>query len=157
MSVESVRELFRKANLEELVRYSEVVSDTVENAATMIGCKPEQIAKTMAFLVGEDPIVIVMAGDAKIDNAKYKAEYSAKAKMLPFDQAEEMTGHIPGGISPFACKEGVKVYLDVSLKRFEVVYAGAGDEHNTVAVTIPQLEQFSFYIKWVDVCKGWNE
>ena len=157
MSVESVRELFRKNNLEELVLYSEVISDTVENAANMLGCEPKQIAKTMSFILEDKPIVIVSSGEAKIDNSKYKTYFNNKAKMIPFEQVEELTGHIPGGISPFALKENVKVYLDISLKRFDIVYAGAGDEHNTVKVTIEQLEKFSNYIEWIDVCKNWNE
>lgn len=154
MSVESVKELFEKNGLAELVHYSETVSDTVENAAAMIGCKPEQIAKTMSFLIGDEAILIVSSGDAKIDNQKYKAAFATKAKMIPFDEAEKYTGHLPGGICPFAYKDGVKVYLDESLKRFDVVYTGGGDEHNTVEVTIPLLEKLSGYESWIDVCKG---
>lgn len=157
MSVEGIRKLFEKDNLGHLVIYNEVVSDTVENAAKMIGCNEEQIAKTMAFYVDEQPIVIVSSGEAKIDNAKYKKEFGKKAKMVPFDMAESVTGHIPGGISPFALKEGVKVYLDVSLKRFDIVYSGGGDEHNIVKCTIPLLEKYSNYEKWIDVCKNWTE
>lgn len=155
MSVQSVRELFRKENLEHLVLYSDEISDTVENAAAMIGCQPAQIAKTMSLLVDGCPIVIVSGGDAKIDNAKYKRVFGTKAKMISYGDVEALTGHIPGGICPFACKQDVKVYLDISLKRFDIVYTGGGDEHNTVKVTIPQLEQFSGYTEWVDVCKGW--
>lgn len=156
MSVESVRKLFESQNLGELVHYSEVVSDTVENAASMIGCRPEQIAKTMSFLIGEQPMMVVASGDAKIDNSKYKAQFGTKAKMIPYDSVEHLTGHIPGGICPFACNEGVVVYLDESLKRFDVVYTGGGDEHNTVEVTIPLLERLSGFESWVDVCKGWQ-
>lgn len=153
MSVESVRNLFKSNGLEHLVRYSEVTSETVETAAAMIGCQPAQIAKTMSFIVDDKPIVIVSTGDTKTDNAKFKETFHTKAKMIPFDMVEEMTGHIPGGICPFACKPDVKVYLDESLKRFEVVYTGGGDEHNTVEVTIPILEKYSNYVSWVDVCK----
>ena len=155
MSVESVKAFFENAGLPQLVHESEVVSDTVENAAVMIGCEPAQIAKSMSFLLDESAILIVSGGDAKIDNAKFKAAFHTKAKMVPADRAEELTGHLPGGICPFACREGVKVYLDESLKRFDVVYTGGGDEHHTIEVTLPQLEQLSAYESWVDVCKGW--
>ncbi len=155
MSVESVRRLFEEENLSDAILYSEVISDTVEHAAELIGCKPKEIAKTMSFLIDEDPIVIVTAGDAKIDNAKYKSRFGVKAKMIHYEDVERYTGHIPGGVSPFALKENVKVYLDVSLKRFEIVYAGAGDEHHTVKVTLEQLERLSTSCGWVDVCKDW--
>lgn len=153
MSVESVRKLFEKANLKDLVLYSEVISDTVENAADLLGCEPSQIAKTMCFMVNETPVLIVSSGDVKVDNSKYKAFFGTKAKMIPYEDVEKYTGHLPGGICPFALKEGVKVYLDESLKRFNIVYTGGGDEHNTVKVTIKQLEEMSNYIKWIDVCK----
>ena len=157
MSVESVRKLFSDAGLGDLVLYSEVISDTVENAAAMIGCEPRQIAKTMSFLLGDAAIVIVASGDAKIDNGKYKAEFGTKARMIPYAEVEGYTGHLPGGICPFALKENVAVFLDESLKRFDVVYTGGGDEHNTVKVTLPLLEQYSNYKKWIDVCKNWND
>lgn len=156
MSVESVKKFFEDKGLGACVRYSEIISDTVENAAAMIGCQPAQIAKTLSFLIGEQPILIVAGGDAKIDNPKYKATFGAKASMIPFDAAEQWTGHLPGGICPFACKDGVKVYLDESLKRFDVVYTGGGDAHHTICVTLTQLEQLSDYVSWVDVCKGWQ-
>lgn len=157
MSVQSVRELFRKNNLEDLVLYSGEVSDTVENAAILLKCEPAQIAKTMSFIVDDMPIAIVTSGDAKIDNSKYKSIFNNKAKMIPFEEVENLTGHIPGGICPFALNENVKVYLDISLKRFDIVYTGGGDEHNTVKVSIEQLENYSNYIGWVDVCKNWSE
>ena len=153
MSVESVKAFFEEKGLGSLVHYSETVSDTVENAAAMIGCEPAQIAKTMSFLVGDGAVLIVSCGDAKIDNAKYKAAFHTKAKMIPADRLEALTGHLPGGVAPFACKDGAKVYLDESLKRFDVVYTGGGDEHHTVEVTLPLLEQLSGFAAWVDVCK----
>lgn len=156
MSVESVRNFFKEKGLEDLLLYSEITADTVEHAAKLWGCEPRQIAKTMSFLVGEEPIVIVSSGEARIDNSKYKAKFHTKARMIPFDLVEQYTGHIPGGVSPFALKPLVKVYLDVSLKRFDIVYAGAGDEHNTVKVTIPELEEFSAAESWVDVCNNWE-
>ena len=157
MSVQSVIKLFCDAGLGDLVLFSEVISDTVENAAAMIGCEPRQIAKTMSFLLGDAAIVIVASGDAKIDNGKYKAEFGTKAKMIPYAEVEGYTGHLPGGICPFALKENVAVFLDESLKRLDVVYTGGGDEHNTVKVTLPLLEQYSNYKKWIDVCKNWND
>lgn len=157
MSYTKVKELFEKDNLGGVVRYSNEVSDTVENAAKMIGCEPKQIAKTMSFLVDEEPIVVVVAGDAKIDNSKYKAYFNYKAKMIPFDDVESLVGHTPGGICPFAVNPNVKVYLDISLKRFDIVYTGGGNENATVKVTIDQLEKYSNSNEWVDVCKNWNE
>ncbi|MDY2986003.1 MAG: YbaK/EbsC family protein [Peptoniphilus sp.] len=156
MSVESVREVFKRDGLEDLVLYSEVISHTVEDAASLIGCEPKQIAKSMSFINGEYIVLVIASGDAKIDNSKYKAEFTFKPKMLPFEDVEKFTGHLPGGICPFGLKEGVKVYLDESLKRFDIVYTGGGDAHNTVKVNIDQLEKYSNYIKWVDVCKNWK-
>ena len=153
MSVQSVRELFTKNNLESLVLYNEKISDTVENAAMLLGCEPKQIAKTISFIINDKPVIIVTSGDVKIDNAKYKNFFNSKAKMIPYEEVEKFTGHIPGGICPFGLKEDVKVYLDISLKRFNIVYTGGGDEHNTVKVTIEQLEKYSNYIEWIDVCK----
>lgn len=155
MSVESVKTLFENEGMGERVHFNEIISDTVENAAEMIGCQPAQIAKTMSLIGDEEPIVIVASGDAKIDNAKYKGVFSSKAKMIPFARVEDVTGHSPGGVCPFACKSEVKVYLDESLKRFEIVYTGGGDEHHTVEVNISLLEKLSGYESWIDVCKGW--
>lgn len=157
MSVKSVKDFFEKEKLEDLVIYNEEVSDTVENAAKLLNCKEAQIAKTMSFIVNDEPLVIVSGGDTKIDNAKYKDYFKVKAKMIPYEDVENLTGHLPGGICPFALNNNVKVYLDVSLKRFITVYTGGGDEHNVVKVTIKQLEKFSNYIEWIDVCKNWNE
>ena len=157
MSVESVREFFDRNGLSQALLFSETTSDTVEHAAELLGCEPCQIAKTMSFLVGDGAVIIVTAGDRKIDNAGYKAQFGTKAKMIPFDAVEQYTGHLPGGVCPFALKEGVPVYLDESLKRFDVVYTGAGDEHHTARVTLPQLEQLSFAVGWINVCKPREE
>lgn len=156
MSVDSVRELFKKDKLENLILHSEVISDTVENAANLIGCEVKQIAKTMAFIVDDQPIVIVASGDVKIDNSKFKKCFKTKAKMVPFNKVEEITGHLPGGICPFALKENVRVFLDESLKRLDVVFTGGGDAYHTVKVTIAQLEEYSAFDKWVDVFKDPN-
>ena len=130
-----------------------VSSATVELAAQALGCEPCRIAKTLSFLVGEDPILIVTAGDVKIDNSKYRAQFGKKAKMLKPDQVEKMVGHAVGGVCPFAVKEGVKVYLDESLKRFQTVFPACGSSNSAIELTIPELEEVSGYLGWVDVCK----
>ena len=135
----------------------EHTSDTVEHAAQAIGCIPAQIAKTMSFLVEGAPVMIVMAGDAKVHNSKYKAFFHQKAAMIPWDQVEVLTGHMPGGVCPFARNEGIKVYLDVSMKRFDVVYAAAGAPNGTIGLSIEELEKYSGFEQWVDIAKDWDE
>ena len=135
----------------------EHTSDTVEHAAQAIGCIPAQIAKTMSFLAAEQPIMIVMAGDAKVHNSKYKSFFHQKAAMIPWDSVEALTGHMPGGVCPFARKEGIKVYLDVSLKRFEIVYAAAGAPNGTIGLSIEELEKYSGFEEWIDIAKDWDE
>ena len=134
-----------------------VSSATVELAAEALHCEPCRIAKTLSFLVGEDPILIVAAGDTKIDNPKYKEQFGTKAKMLTPEQAETRIGHAVGGVCPFGIEPGVKVYLDVSLKRFQTVFPACGSSNSAIELTIPELEQYSGYTAWVDVCKGWND
>lgn len=134
-----------------------VSSATVELAAEALHCEPCRIAKTLSFLVGEDPILIVAAGDTKIDNPKYKGQFGTKAKMLTPEQAETRIGHAVGGVCPFGIEPGVKVYLDVSLKRFQTVFPACGSSNSAIELTIPELEQYSGYTAWVDVCKGWND
>lgn len=130
-------------------------SATVELAAHALGTQPARIAKTLSFLVGEEAILIVAAGDAKIDNAKYKAQFHQKAKMLTPQQVLELVGHPVGGVCPFAIREGVAVYLDESLKRFETVFPACGSGNSAIQLTIPQLEETSRAAGWVDVCKGY--
>ena len=156
MSVENIKELFKKNNIEELILHSEEISDTVIHAAKLLGCEPKQIAKTMSFVVYDNPIVIVSSGDSKIDNSKYKAYFKTKAKMIPFNEVERITGHTPGGICPLDINEGARVCLDISLKRFDIIYTGGGDEHTTIKVNIEQLERYSNYTEWIDICNGWN-
>ena len=139
--------------LAERVMEFEVSSATVEAAALAVGCEEAKIAKTLSFLVEEKPILIVTAGDAKIDNKKYKGYFHAKAKMIPFDQVEALIGHAAGGVCPFGIKEGIVVYLDESLKRFEFVYPACGSGNSAVKLTIPELEMSSNYKEWIDVCK----
>lgn len=157
MSFENVKNFFEEFGMADRCVLQEHTSDTVEHAAQAIGCIPAQIAKTMSFLVADEPVMIVMAGDAKVHNAKYKAFFHQKASMIPWDKVEELTGHMPGGVCPFARKEGIKVYLDVSMKRFDIVYAAAGAPNGTIGLTIEELEKCSGYEEWVDVAKDWDE
>lgn len=157
MSIEKVRTYFARYGMEDRILEFPVSSATVELAAEALHCEPCRIAKTLSFLVGEDPILIVAAGDTKIDNPKYKAQFGTKAKMLTPEQAETRIGHAVGGVCPFGIEPGVKVYLDVSLKRFQTVFPACGSSNSAIELTIPELEQYSGYTAWVDVCKGWND
>ncbi len=131
------------------------VSDTVESAAKAVGCEPAQIVKTMSFLQSDGPVVIAIAGDAKVNSGKYKATFQQKAVMIPGDQVEELTGFPPGAVCPFALKEGVKVYLDTSTKRFDIIHVSGGSIDSTVELSLAELEKHSSSAGWVDVCKGW--
>ena len=153
MSIDRVKAYFREFGMEDRIREFSVSSATVELAAQALNCAPQRIAKTLSFMVGEAPVLIVTAGDARIDNPKYKARFSQKAKMLSFDQAAELIGHAVGGVCPFAVNAGVKVYLDESLKRFETVFPACGSSNSAIELTIPELEQYSEFDAWVDVCK----
>lgn len=157
MSFESAKEHLYNKGLADNVIVLAQSSATVEEAAKAVGCEPARIAKTLSFLLDDKAILIVTAGDAKIDNKKYKDEFLQKARMIPYDSAESYIGHKPGGICPFAINEGVSVYLDASLKRFDIVYPACGDDHSAVALTLTQLEHASVYESWVDVCKGWKD
>ena len=141
--------------MEERVQEFDVSSATVELAAKALHCEPQRIAKTLSFMVENEAVLIVAAGDAKIDNPKYKAKFGKKAKMLSLDEVETVVGHVVGGVCPFAVNEGVKVYLDVSLKRFETVFPACGSSNSAIELTIPELEEYSGYAEWVDVCKGY--
>ena len=153
MAIEKVREYFRPFGMEDKILEFEVSSATVELAAQALHCEEQRIAKTMSFMVDDDAILIVTAGDAKVQNGKFKAEFSCKAKMLSFEEVEPLIGHAVGGVCPFGINEGVKVYLDESLKRFETVFPACGSGNSAIELTIPQLEQYSNFEKWVDVCK----
>lgn len=156
MAIEKVKAYFREHGMEEKIQEFDVSSATVELAAAALHCEPQRIAKTLSFMAEGRAVLIVTAGDAKIDNAKYKAEFGKKAKMLVPDEVETLVGHAVGGVCPFAVNEGVKVCLDVSLKRFATVYPACGSSNSAIELTIPQLEEYSGYAGWVDVCKGWN-
>lgn len=157
MAIERVREYFRKFGMEERIQEFEVSSATVELAAQALHCEPCRIAKTLSFMVNEQPILIVAAGDAKVDNAKYKAKFATKAKMLSFDEVEACIGHGVGGVCPFAVKEGVTVYLDASLRRFHTVFPACGSSNSAIELTPEELEKYANPAEWVDVCKGWQE
>ena len=157
MSIERVRTEFETLGIADKIIEFEVSSATVELAAAALGCEGKRIAKTLSFIVNETPVLIVAAGDAKVDNAKYKALFGTKAKMLTPEQAVELIGHAVGGVCPFAVNEGVKVFLDESLKRFETVFPAAGSSNSAVEMSIPDLELYSHFDEWIDVCKGWND
>ena len=153
MSIEKVREYFGKLGVADKIREFEVSSATVELAAAALGVEGARIAKSLSFMLGESPILIIAAGDAKIDNAKYKHTFGQKAKMLSFDEVEPLIGHAVGGVCPFAINEGVSVYLDESLRRFETVFPAAGSASSAIELTVPELEKYSLFTSWVDVCK----
>ena len=156
MSIEKVRAFFREKGIEDRVQEFPVSSATVELAAQAVGVEGKRIAKTLSFLVGDQCVLIVAAGDAKVDNPKYKAQFHTKAKMLPHDLVPEYVGHAVGGVCPFAVKEGVAVYLDESLRRFETVFPAAGSANSAIELTIPELERYAQTTQWIDVCKGWQ-
>ena len=154
MAIEKVREYFKTKGMEDRIREFEVSSATVALAAEALGCDENRIAKTLSFHVQERVVLVVAAGDARIDNPKYKAFFGTKAKMLSFDEAEELIGHAVGGVCPFAVNPGVEVYLDESLKRFETVFPACGSSNSAIELSIKELEDYSGFISWIDVCKS---
>lgn len=153
MSLEKAKAYLKKYNLDKNVLEFSESSATVSDAAKAIGCEEKEIGKTLSFLIGDEPILVLVAGDSKIDNKKFKECFNIKAKMIPFDDVEKYIGHAPGGVCPFGIKDGVKVYLDESLKRMEIIYPACGSSKSAVKLTIKELEECSNYEKWVDVCK----
>ena len=157
MSIEKVRAYFKPLGIEGRIREFDVSSATVELAAVAVGVEGARIAKSLSFKVEDKPIIIVVAGDAKVDNSRYKAQFHTKAKMLTHEEAHELIGHDVGGVCPFALPEDVKVYLDVSLKRFGTVFPAAGSSNSAVEMTCDELERYaSNFVEWMDVCKGWR-
>jgi len=154
MSIERVRGYLKKWNIENRILEFEVSSATVELAAKALNCEPGHIAKSLSFKVENGCILIVTAGNAKIDNGKYKQTFGTKAKMLGADEVEALIGHAVGGVCPFGVNEGVEIYLDESLRRFEAVYPACGSSNSAIKLTIGELEEYVPYTKWVDVCKG---
>ena len=157
MSLVKVKEYLKEYGIDDRIIELDESSATVAEAALALHCEEKEIAKSMSFKLDDGVIIIVTAGDARIDNSKYKQEFKTKAKMLTFEEVEPLTGHQVGGVCPFAKKDGVKVYLDESLKRFEYVYPACGSSNSAIKLTIPELEKYSKYEKWIDVCKGWYE
>ena len=153
MAIEKVREYFKQLEIDNRILEFDVSSATVALAAQALGCAPQRIAKTLSFMVDGQAILIVAAGDVKIDNAKYKKQFGTKAKMLSPDEVNELVGHAIGGVCPFAVNEGVKVYLDESLKRFETVFPACGSSNSAIELTIPEMEKYAGEEGWIDVCK----
>ena len=153
MAINKVKDYFAKYGIADRIMELDESSATVELAAKALNCEPERIAKTLSFDVGGKTILIVAAGDAKIDNPKYKAQFGVKAKMLSFDDVEEKVGHAVGGVCPFAVNAGVEVYLDESLKRFDTVFPACGSANSAIKLTISEFEEYSVFKEWVNVCR----
>lgn len=153
MAIDKAREYLKQFNLEDKILEFDVSSATVELAAKALNCEPGRIAKTMSFLVNDKPILIVLAGDIKIDNSKYKQEFHTKAKMVPFEDVEKIIGHAAGGVCPFGINHGIDVYLDKSLKMYETVFPACGSSNSAIELRIKELEETSQFIKWIDVGK----
>lgn len=155
MAIDKVKKFFQKYGMDSRIHEFEESSATVELAAQALHCEPCRIAKTLSFMVDGNPVLIVTAGDAKIDNQKYKAQFGAKAKMLKPEETLNLIGHAVGGVCPFAFNEGATVYLDESLKRFDTVFPACGSSNSAIELTIEELERYSSFSSWIDVCKGW--
>jgi prolyl-tRNA editing enzyme YbaK/EbsC (Cys-tRNA(Pro) deacylase) len=156
MAIEKVKAYFEQFGIADRVQELDVSSATVELAAQALHCEPCRIAKTLSFMVDGHAILIVAAGDAKIDNHKYKAQFGTKAKMLSPDEVETLIGHAVGGVCPFAINNDVMVYLDDSLKRFETVFPACGSGNSAIELSMAEMEEYSGYTAWIDVCKGWQ-
>ena len=153
MSLIKVKEYLKKYNYDDKIMEFDLSTATVEEASRELKCTPGEIAKSLSFIVNDDVIVIVVKGDNKIDNHKFKETFHVKAKMIDSDSVEELTGHTPGGVCPFGLNDNVKVYLDISLKKYEYVYPACGSANSAIKLSIPELEKLSNYVKWVDVTK----
>ena len=156
MAIEKVKEFFRQYGMEGKVLEFETSSATVELAAQALQCEPCRIAKTLSFMGKEGPLLVVAAGDAKIDNPKFKAQFGTKPKMLSPEENVELIGHAIGGVCPFAVNDGVKVYLDESMKRFKTVFPACGSANSAIELTMAELEKYSSSVAWIDVCKAWQ-
>ena len=158
MSIQKVRAYLEPLGIADRIREFDVSSATVELAAVAVGVEGARIAKSLSFKVDDQPILVVAAGDAKVDNSAYKKQFHTKAKMLTHEEAHNLVGHDVGGVCPFALPENVKVYLDMSLKRFGTVFPAAGSSNSAIELTCEELEKTSSnFVEWVDVCKGWRE
>ncbi len=148
--------LDKKGYADRITEHTDTI-DTVEHAAQQIGCAEAEIAKTLSFVVDEKPLIVVMAGDGRVNSSKFKAQFHTKPSMVPRDRVEEMIGFAPGGVCPFGVREGIPVWLDISMKRFEYIYPAGGNEYVSVKLTPEELEKASDAVGWCDVCKGWEE
>ena len=157
MAIDKVKAYFAEFGREGDVMEFPASSATVELAAQAVGCEPARIAKTLSFRTNDGVILIVAAGDAKINNPKYKARFGCKARMLAFEEVESEIGHAVGGVCPFGVNEGVTVFLDESLRRFETVFPACGSSNSAIELTLAELEKYSGALAWVDVCKGWAD
>ena len=153
MSIIKAREYLKKYNYDDKILEFPVSSATISEAALALNCEEGEIAKTLSFLIDDKPILIVVGGDYKIDNSKYKSEFHVKAKMIPFNDVELLIGHAAGGVCPFGINEGISVYLDISLKEHEYIYPACGSSNSAIKLSINELEELSNYQKWIDVCK----
>ena len=153
MAIDKVREYFKKYKIEDRIIEFDTSSATVELASIALNCEPERIAKTLSFIVNDKPVLIVMAGDTRIDNNKFKTYFHTKARMISFDLVESLIGHQIGGVCPFAVNSDVSVYLDVSLKRFETIFPACGSSNSAIELTTEELEKYSNFISWIDVGK----
>ena len=153
MSIIKARKYLKKYNYDDKILEFPVSSATVSEAALALNCEEGEIAKTLSFLIDDKPILIVVGGDYKIDNSKYKSEFNVKAKMIPFNDVESLIGHAAGGVCPFGINEGISVYLDISLKEHEYIYPACGSSNSAIKLSINELEELSNYQKWIDVCK----
>lgn len=153
MSLTKAKEYLKRFNFDDKVMEFPVSSATVEDAAKAINCEEKEIAKTLSFIIEDNPILIVVAGDCKIDNSKFKAEFLVKAKMIPFEKVEELIGHAVGGVCPFGVNENVIIYLDESLKRLETIYPACGSSNSAIKLTLEELEKIVNFKKWINVCK----
>ncbi len=156
MAIEKVKKYFAEFGMADKVLEFDVSSATVELAAQALGCEPERIAKTLSFRREEGCLIVVMAGDAKIDNKKFKQQFAMKARMLSAEEVDTMVGHGIGGVCPFAINDNIPVYLDVSMQRFDTVFPACGSSNSAIELTCEQLEKYSGSLGWVDVCKGWQ-
>lgn len=148
--------LDEKGYADRITEHQETI-DTVEHAAQQIGCSEAEIAKTLSFIVDDKPVIVVMAGDGRVNSSKFKAQFHTKPSMVPRDHVEEMIGFAPGGVCPFGVPAGIPVWLDISMKRFEYIHPAGGNEFVSVKLTPDELVKASDAVGWCDVCKGWED
>ena len=154
---EKVYNWLKDKGYEDRIEQHKETIDTVEHAARQVGCSQAEIAKTLSFIVDDKPVIIVMAGDGRVNSSKFKAQFHTKPSMVPRDRVEELIGFLPGGVCPFGIDKSIPVWLDVSMKRFDIVHPAGGNEFTSVRLTPKELEEASEAVGWCDVCKGWEE